>query len=93
MRAFTRNAPFNPDFFPNPALDHHYKTLLAVAFDEDMPATIKDKTVPDYALISRVCIWRWFSVIDIKFVLTGKHTVTLPIALRQADSSVEPDSG
>lgn len=54
VRAFTRNAAFDPDYFPNPALDHHYKTLLAVAFDEELPKEVEDKTRPNYALIAKV---------------------------------------
>lgn len=53
VKAFSRNSAFNPDFFPNPTLNHHYKVLLSVAFNDDVPDTIEDKTVPDYAMIEK----------------------------------------
>lgn len=53
VRAFTRNSAFNPDFFPNPSLNHHYKVLLAVAFNDEVPEEVADKTVPNYSLIQK----------------------------------------
>lgn len=54
VKSFTRNAAFNPDFFPNAGLNHHYQVLLAVAFNDEVPDHIEDKTVPNYALIKKV---------------------------------------
>lgn len=54
VKAFTKNSAFNPDFFPNAGLNHHYQVLLAVAFNDEMPIDIEDKTVPNYALIKKV---------------------------------------
>jgi hypothetical protein len=54
VKSFTRNAAFNPDFFPNAGLNHHYQVLLAVAFNDEVPNDIEDKTVPNYALIKKV---------------------------------------
>ncbi|WFD44887.1 ATP-dependent DNA helicase II subunit 1 [Malassezia psittaci] len=50
---YLRKAPFNPDAFTNPALQHHYQTLMAVAFNQEKPA-YQDTILPDYALIDQV---------------------------------------
>ncbi|CAO1612644.1 unnamed protein product [Jaminaea pallidilutea] len=52
VKAYTRNAAFNPDFFPNPALNHHYEALKAVAFGVDI-AEPRDKSLPDYDAIEK----------------------------------------
>lgn len=54
VKAFTKNSAFNPDFFPNAGLNHHYQVLLAVAFNDEMPTDVEDKTVPNYPLIKKV---------------------------------------
>ena len=56
VKAYSRNAAFNPDFFPNHGLNHHYQTLLAVAFNDEMPTDLVDKTLPNYAQIKRVSL-------------------------------------
>jgi ATP-dependent DNA helicase 2 subunit 1 len=56
VRAFTRNAAFNPDFFPNAGLNHHYQVLLAVAFNDNVPEEVVDKTLPNYAQIKNVSV-------------------------------------
>jgi hypothetical protein len=35
---------FNPDNYPNPALNYHYDCLQAIALKEDLPV-VQDKTV------------------------------------------------
>lgn len=52
VKAYTRNAAFNPDFYPNPALNYHYEALKAVAFGVDVD-TPRDKSLPDYAGIAK----------------------------------------
>ncbi|PWN37744.1 Ku DNA-binding complex, Ku70 subunit [Meira miltonrushii] len=67
VKAFTRNAAFNPDFFPNPSLNHHYKVLLAVAFNDETPDHVEDKTIPNYNLIKKRAghlIESWNDLVD-----------------------------
>lgn len=67
VRAYTKNSAFNPDFFPNPALNHHYKVLLAVAFNDEVPQEVDDKTMPAYGTIRKRTgdlITEWNGVID-----------------------------
>ncbi|CAO1621127.1 unnamed protein product [Parajaminaea phylloscopi] len=52
VKAYTRNAAFNPDFYPNPGLGYHYEALKAVAFGVEI-ADPKDKTMPDYEAIEK----------------------------------------
>jgi ATP-dependent DNA helicase 2 subunit 1 len=54
VTAFSKRSAFNPDFFPNAGLNHHYQVLLAVAFNDEVPENIEDHTVPDYASIKKV---------------------------------------
>lgn len=53
IESFHRRDPFNPDVYPNPALQYHYDMLMAHAFG-DKPAAYNDTILPDYALIERV---------------------------------------
>ncbi|GAA5847451.1 hypothetical protein JCM9279_000488 [Rhodotorula babjevae] len=44
--------PYDPDLFPNPALNFFYETLAAVALNEDLPEP-DDRTVPAYETIDQ----------------------------------------
>ncbi|TNY22223.1 SPOC like C-terminal domain-containing protein [Rhodotorula diobovata] len=44
--------PYNPDLYPNPALNFLYETLAAVALNEDLPEP-DDRTVPAYETIEQ----------------------------------------
>ncbi|KAK4054102.1 ATP-dependent DNA helicase II subunit 1 [Microbotryomycetes sp. JL201] len=44
------NTVYNPDNYPNPALNYHYETLAALALGEDLPEP-EDKTLPKVATI------------------------------------------
>ncbi|GAA5993494.1 hypothetical protein JCM11641_000840 [Rhodosporidiobolus odoratus] len=41
-----------PDQYPNPALNHFYETLAAIALDEELPDP-DDKTIPKYEVIEQ----------------------------------------
>lgn len=46
---------YHPNTYPNPALNHFYNTLAAVALDENASEVeVEDQTVPQYALIEKV---------------------------------------
>jgi ATP-dependent DNA helicase 2 subunit 1 len=44
---------YDPDRYPNPALQWHYRILQALALDEDLPAQPEDKTTPKYRQIDK----------------------------------------
>lgn len=44
--------PYDPDAYPNPALNFHYETLAALALNQALPAPV-DKTRPAFNLIDR----------------------------------------
>lgn len=44
---------YQPNNYPNPALNHHYDCLAAIALKEDLPEA-QDKTLPAYASIQDV---------------------------------------
>ncbi|BGP33089.1 ATP-dependent DNA helicase II subunit 1 [Rhodotorula toruloides] len=48
IKYFTK--PYNPDVYPNPALNYFYETLAAVALDEEIPEP-DDRTLPLYETI------------------------------------------
>ena len=53
IERYQKKQPFNPDHYPNPALNHHYAVLMATAFQEPLPAHPVDLTVPQYATIKK----------------------------------------
>lgn len=44
---------YDPERYPNPALQWHYRILHALALDEDLPEKPEDKTVPKYRQIDK----------------------------------------
>ncbi len=46
-------AVYDPERYPNPALQWHYRILQALALDEDLPEKPEDKTIPKYRQIDK----------------------------------------
>jgi ATP-dependent DNA helicase 2 subunit 1 len=44
---------YDPERYPNPALQWHYRILQALALDEDLPEKPEDKTIPKYRQIDK----------------------------------------
>ncbi|KAH0565533.1 ATP-dependent DNA helicase II subunit 1 [Trichoglossum hirsutum] len=44
---------YNPEKYPNPALQWHYRILQAMALEEDLPEKPEDKTIPKYRQIHK----------------------------------------
>lgn len=44
---------FDPERYPNPSLQWHYRILQAIALDEDLPEKPEDKTRPKYKQIDK----------------------------------------
>ena len=44
---------FNPEKYPNPGLQWHYRVLQAIALEEELPEQPEDKTVPKYSSIHK----------------------------------------
>ncbi|KAK4103672.1 Ku DNA-binding complex, Ku70 subunit [Parathielavia hyrcaniae] len=58
MREIVQNlqlprAMYNPQKYPNPSLQWHYKVLQAMALDEDVPEALDDATMPKYKQIEK----------------------------------------
>ncbi|GAC95769.1 potential Ku DNA binding protein subunit [Pseudozyma hubeiensis SY62] len=53
IERYQKKQPFNPDHYPNPALNHHYAVLMATAFQEPVPTSPTDLTVPQYSTIKK----------------------------------------
>lgn len=53
IERYQKKQPFNPDHYPNPALNHHYAVLMATAFQEPVPDAPNDVTLPQYATIKK----------------------------------------
>lgn len=46
---------YDPQKYPNPALQWHYRILQALALEEELPEQPEDKTIPRYRPIDKVC--------------------------------------
>ncbi|PGH18302.1 ATP-dependent DNA helicase II subunit 1 [Helicocarpus griseus UAMH5409] len=46
-------AHYDPQRYPNPSLQWHYRILQALALDEDLPEKPEDKTIPKYRQIDK----------------------------------------
>lgn len=46
-------AQYDPQRYPNPSLQWHYRILQALALDEDLPEQPEDKTIPRYRQIDK----------------------------------------
>ncbi|PGH29589.1 ATP-dependent DNA helicase II subunit 1 [[Emmonsia] crescens] len=46
-------AQYDPQKYPNPSLQWHYRILQALALDEDLPEQPEDKTIPKYRQIDK----------------------------------------
>ena len=67
IERYQKKQPFNPDHYPNPALNHHYAVLMATAFQEAIPDKPTDFTVPQYGTIKKRTahlIEEWHRAID-----------------------------
>ncbi|KAJ5908268.1 DNA helicase ATP-dependent Ku type [Penicillium taxi] len=60
---------YDPEKYPNPSLQWHYRILQALALDEDHPGTPDDKTVPKFRQIDKRCgdyVLAWSKELDIQ---------------------------
>ncbi|SPO26216.1 related to ATP-dependent DNA helicase II, 70 kDa subunit [Ustilago trichophora] len=67
IERYQKKQPFNPDHYPNPALNHHYEVLMATAFQEALPSAPTDLTIPQYSTIKKRTahlIEEWHSAIN-----------------------------
>jgi ATP-dependent DNA helicase 2 subunit 1 len=58
---------FNPDKYPNPGLQWHFRILQAIALDEELPELPEDKTIPNYRKVhERVgsLAFEWADILD-----------------------------
>ena len=66
VRSLTLKA-FNPEKYPNPALQWHYRILQAIALEEELPEKAEDKTLPKYSTIHKrvgPLAMEWGEVLD-----------------------------
>ncbi|KAI9752649.1 MAG: ATP-dependent DNA helicase II subunit 1 [Chaenotheca gracillima] len=58
---------YDPQRYPNPALQWHYRILQAMALEEDLPEQVEDKTSPKYKQIEKRTgeyILEWFKELE-----------------------------
>ncbi|CAL5871949.1 uncharacterized protein PFLUO_LOCUS6206 [Penicillium psychrofluorescens] len=75
-------AVYDPQKYPNPSLQWHYRILQALALDEDHPGTPEDKTVPKYRQIHKRAgdyVLAWSEELDKQYstMFGGAGTTTL----------------
>ena len=98
IERYQKKQPFNPDHYPNPALNHHYEVLMATAFQEPLPAAPTDLTLPQYAMIKKRTahlIEEWHDAINDDprlSVVAAKVAKTSASSSARKSSSFEDDS-
>jgi ATP-dependent DNA helicase 2 subunit 1 len=76
-------AQYDPQKYPNPSLQWHYRILQALALDEDLPEQPDDKTIPRYRQIDKRVgeyVISWGEELEREYnqIFSGKaHTSTL----------------
>lgn len=67
-------AQYNPEKYPNPALQWHYRILQAMALEEDVPTKAEDKTIPRYRQIDKRAggyLEEWQRELEVQFRARG----------------------
>jgi ATP-dependent DNA helicase 2 subunit 1 len=89
---------YDPERYPNPALQWHYRILQALALGEDLPEKPEDKTVPKYRQIDKrvateVTDWgRELEKAFKEFRASNPHDSSVP-AKRERPPTANGDSG
>ncbi|WEW56412.1 ATP-dependent DNA helicase II subunit 1 [Emydomyces testavorans] len=87
---------YDPQKYPNPSLQWHYRILQALALDEDLPEQPEDKTIPKYKQIDKRAgeyVVDWGQELEIQHrLLERQHPATSTLVKRPA-SSIKNESG
>ncbi|KAL4992017.1 SPOC like C-terminal domain-containing protein [Aspergillus falconensis] len=79
---------YDPQKYPNPSLQWHYRILQALALDEDVPEKPEDKTLPKYRQIDKRAggyVLDWADELEKQYAeITANQTKSTMIAKRSA---------
>ncbi|EAW12849.1 putative DSB repair complex subunit Ku70 [Aspergillus clavatus NRRL 1] len=88
-------AMYEPQKYPNPSLQWHYRILQALALDEDLPEKPEDKTVPKYRQIDKRAgdyVLSWADELEKQYATTSAHAPQSTLVKRTAkDRAAETD--
>ncbi|KAI9676152.1 MAG: ATP-dependent DNA helicase II subunit 1 [Caeruleum heppii] len=85
-------AQFNPEKYPNPALQWHYRILQAMALEEDLPEKPEDKTIPKYRQIDKRAgeyVLRWGHELEQQYRAWQKVSGSNAGATKRAATTLE----
>ncbi|KAJ5573516.1 uncharacterized protein N7459_007943 [Penicillium hispanicum] len=86
---------YDPQKYPNPSLQWHYRILQAIALDEDLPETPEDKTLPKYRQIDKRAgdyVLAWSDELDLQEKeLLGKSTATTSTLVKRGPKDRSDD--
>ncbi|EAS30659.3 ATP-dependent DNA helicase II subunit 1 [Coccidioides immitis RS] len=81
---------YDPQRYPNPSLQWHYRILQALALDEDLPDQAEDKTIPKYKQIDKRAgehVLEWGEELETQNrLLENSKPITSTLAKRPAPS-------
>ncbi|KAL2361154.1 ATP-dependent DNA helicase II subunit 1 [Blastomyces dermatitidis] len=90
-------AQYDPQKYPNPSLQWHYRILQALALDEDLPEQPEDKTIPKYRQIDKRAgehVIAWGEELEAQhLILEAKQPATSTLVKRPASRAQEQVNG
>ncbi|OAX79709.1 ATP-dependent DNA helicase II subunit 1 [Emergomyces africanus] len=90
-------AQYDPQKYPNPSLQWHYRILQALALDEDLPEQPEDKTIPKYRQIDKRAgehVIAWGEELEAQhLIIEAQQPVTSTLVKRPASRAQEQVKG
>ncbi|KAF4277316.1 ATP-dependent DNA helicase II subunit 1 [Aspergillus fumigatus] len=88
-------ASYEPQKYPNPSLQWHYRILQALALDEDLPEKPEDKTIPKYRQIDKRAgdyVLSWADELEKQYAASATHGTKSTLVKRSAkDRAADSD--
>jgi ATP-dependent DNA helicase 2 subunit 1 len=88
-------ASYEPQKYPNPSLQWHYRILQALALDEDLPEKPEDKTIPKYRQIDKRAgeyVLSWADELEKQYAAPATHGPKSTLVKRSAkDRAADAD--
>ncbi|KAL4778533.1 putative DSB repair complex subunit Ku70 [Aspergillus varians] len=84
---------YEPQKYPNPSLQWHYRILQALALDEDLPEKPEDKTLPKYRQIDKRAgeyVFSWSDELDKQYATIAANGPKSTLTKRPAKGEAGP---
>ncbi|KAJ5223456.1 hypothetical protein N7468_007998 [Penicillium chermesinum] len=89
-------AVYDPQKYPNPSLQWHYRILQALALDEDHPGEPEDKTIPKYRQIDKRAgeyVLAWAEELDTQIKKLGLTAATKTTLVKRGPKESSETAG